>query len=69
MSTAAAPVDDPILAAMARAPKVSRLTAEERAQLDQLVADIEAGRSPVVRHEDLPSALEAMYRAEHGDAG
>ena len=69
-ANAAEPVPlHPMLAAIARAPVVSELTAEQRAELDAIVADIAAGRAGVVRHEDLPAALEAMYREEHGDAG
>ncbi len=74
MSIAAAahaePADEPLhpmLAAIARAPKVSLLTPEQRAELDAIVADIAAGRAGVIRHEDLPAALEALYREEHGD--
>jgi hypothetical protein len=58
--------DDPVLAALARAPRVSRLTPEQRAELDQQVSDIKAGKARLVRHEDLPTALEELYRAEHG---
>jgi hypothetical protein len=42
------------------------LTPEQRAELDQQVADIKAGKARLVRHEDLPAALEELYRAEHG---
>jgi hypothetical protein len=58
--------DDPVLAALAQAPRVSRLTPEQRAELDEQVADIKAGKARLVRHEDLPAALEELYRAEHG---
>jgi hypothetical protein len=69
-ANAAEPVPlHPMLAAIARAPKVSLLTPEQRAELDEQVAAIEAGRARLVPHEDLPAALEAMYREEHGDAG
>lgn len=61
--------DDPVLAALARAPRVSRLSPEQRAELDEQLADIKAGRSRLVRHEDLPAALEEMYRAEHSGLG
>jgi hypothetical protein len=65
----AARLDDdpaaPMLAALARAPEISRLTPEERAELDQIVAEMAAGHS--VRHEDVPAALEAMHRAKHGE--
>jgi hypothetical protein len=38
-----------------------------RAQLDQQLADIKAGRARLVPHEDLPAALEELWRAEHPD--
>ncbi|WP_437910888.1 hypothetical protein WME95_24875 [Sorangium sp. So ce327] len=56
---------DPILAAIERAPRVQRLTPEQRAELDQDLADIAAGRARLVAHEDLPRALEELAR-EHG---
>lgn len=59
--------EHPLLAALARAPRVSWLTPEQRAELDQQVVDIKAGRARLVRHEDLPAALEELYRAEHGE--
>ena len=59
----AGPLDlDPIRAACARAPIVHRLTPEERAELDQDMADIAAGRMQVIAHEDMPAALEALRR-------
>jgi hypothetical protein len=54
-----------MLAALARAPKGPRLTPEERAELDQIVAEMDAGQ--FVRHEDVPAALEAMHRAKHSN--
>jgi hypothetical protein len=57
---------DPVLAALARAPEGAPFTPEQRAELDQAVADIAAGRARLVRNEDVPAALEEMYRAEHG---
>ena len=60
----ATPLDfDPVLAACDRAPIVHRLTPEERADLDQAVEDIAAGRSRVVMAEDVPAALEEIARA------
>ena len=56
----------PLLAALARAPVGDPFTPEQRAELDQQVADIKAGKARLVRHEDLPAVLEEMYRAEHG---
>lgn len=61
----ATPLDlDPIRAACERAPVVHRLTPEERAELDQAVADIKSGRSRVVMAEDMPAALEEIARAQ-----
>ncbi|MDC0676637.1 MULTISPECIES: hypothetical protein [Sorangium] len=57
---------DPILAAIDRAPRVQRLTPEQRAELDQDVADIAAGRARLVAHEDLPQALEELAREQGG---
>jgi hypothetical protein len=57
---------DPVLAALARAPVGEPWTPEQRAELDQAMADIAAGRSRLVRDEDLPAALEEMYLAEQG---
>jgi hypothetical protein len=58
---------DPVLDAMARAPVVRRLTTEQRAELDQAVADLAAGRSKAVPHDDAPAWLEEM--ASHERAG
>jgi hypothetical protein len=57
----------PMLAALARAPMGEPLTPEQRAECDQIMAEVVAGRMQLTRHEDLPAALEATYRAEHGD--
>ncbi|WP_441285890.1 hypothetical protein ACSRUE_25665 [Sorangium sp. KYC3313] len=57
---------DPILAALDRAPRVQRLTPEQRAELDQDLADIAAGRARLVAHEDLPRALEELAREQGG---
>jgi len=60
----ATPLDfDPIRAACARAPVVHRLTPDQRAELDQAVEDIAAGRSRVVAAEDVPAALEEIARS------
>jgi hypothetical protein len=59
----AIPLDiDPIRAACDRAPIVHQLTPEQRAELDQDMADIAAGRMQVIAHEDMPAALEALRR-------
>jgi len=65
--TARPNAEHPLLAALARAPVGEPFTPEQRAELDQQMADIKAGRARLVRHEDLPAALEEMYRAEHGE--
>ena len=57
----------PVVAALRRAPVVRRLTDEQRAELDQALEEIRAGRARVVRQDDVPAALEEMYRAEHGE--
>ena len=57
----------PVIAALRQAPIVHRLTPEQRAELDQQIEDIRAGRTRLVRHEDVPVALEAIHRAEHGE--
>ncbi|WP_437917314.1 hypothetical protein WME73_25090 [Sorangium sp. So ce302] len=57
---------DPILAAIDRAPRVQRLTPEQRAELDRDLADIAAGRARLVAHEDLPRALEELAREQGG---
>ncbi|KYF95530.1 hypothetical protein BE20_31100 [Sorangium cellulosum] len=57
---------DPILAALDRAPRVQRLTPEQRAELERDLADIAAGRARLVAHEDLPRALEELARGRDG---
>lgn len=55
---------DPVLDALARAPLAEDdMTAEQRAELAEIVADYEAGRARLVRHEDVPAALEEIARA------
>ena len=53
------PASDPIAAALARAPRVQRLTPEQRAELDQQMDDIRAGRAELVQHEDREAWREA----------
>jgi hypothetical protein len=62
MATASPLAFDPIREACERAPVVRRLTPEQRAELDQAVLDIAAGRSRVVRSDDVPAALEEIAR-------
>jgi len=57
---------DPVLEAIDRAPRVQRLTPEQRAELEQDVADIAAGRVNLVPNDDVPAWLEAHAR-ELGD--
>jgi hypothetical protein len=59
------PIVDPVLAALDRAPVGEPFTPEQRAELDQDLADIAAGRARLIAHEDLPAALEELAR-EHG---
>jgi hypothetical protein len=61
------PVDPdvhPVVAALRRAPTAQWLTPEQRTELDQAMADIRAGRARLVRQEDVPAALEEMWRAD-----
>lgn len=67
MATKEPEAEHPALAAARRAPRVNWLTPEQRAELDAQIEDIKAGRARLVAHEDLPAALEEMWRAEHGD--
>jgi hypothetical protein len=67
MATADPVAVHPVLAAIARAPVGAPYAPEQRAELDQALEDIRAGRARLVRHEDVPAALEEMYRAEHGE--
>ena len=59
------PIRAPVLAALARAPRVEKLTPEQRAELDQDTATIAAGRARLISQADLPRALEEIDR-EHG---
>ena len=55
---------NPLTEAIRRAPRVQALTPEQRAELDQDVADIAAGRIQLVAHDDVPAWLEARSRDE-----
>ena len=66
MSTAKPASFDPVLDALDRAPLVRSLTPEQRAELDQAVADIDAGRVQLVDHDDVPAWLEARARGDFG---
>lgn len=55
---------DPILAAIQRAPRVQRLTPEQRAELDQDLEDIRTGRARLIPHEDRAAVLEEIARAQ-----
>ena len=65
MATAAqiAPLN-PLIEAVGRAPLVRALTPKQRAELDQDVADIAAGRVQLVPHDDVPAWLEARASDE-----
>ncbi len=52
----------PVLAAIARAPVVRTLTPEQRAELDEAMEEIAAGRVKPVADEDVPDWLEARAR-------
>ncbi len=56
--------DDPILRALERAPRVQRLTPEQREELDQAMADIASGRVELVPQSDVERVLEEMRRRE-----
>ncbi len=57
---------DPVLAAIDGAPRVHRLTPEQRAELEQDVVNIAAGRVNLVPNDEVPAWLEAHAR-EFGD--
>lgn len=63
MSTADPKPFDPVLAAIERAPIENSLTPEQRAELDQAMADIAEGRARLIAHEDVPAALEEIARS------
>lgn len=54
----------PLFEAVRRAPVGEPFTPEQRAELDQAVEDIAAGRVQLVPHDDVPAWLEAMSRGE-----
>jgi Spy/CpxP family protein refolding chaperone len=58
--------DHPVARAAARAPRVQRLTPEQRAELDQQMEEIRAGRARLVPHADVPGVIEEMRRQERG---
>ena len=53
---------DPVLEAIACAPRVSVLTAEGRAELDAEMADIASGRVVPVADDEVPVWMEARAR-------
>ena len=55
---------NPVLAALDRAPVVRALTPQQRAELDQDVADIAAGRAQLTPHAEVPHALEELSRKQ-----
>ena len=55
---------NPLIEAVRRAPRVLALTSEQRAELDQDVADIAAGRVQLVAHDDVPAWLESRAHNE-----
>lgn len=57
MEAQPSPEEHPVLAALRRAPRVSRLTPEQRADLDVQVADIKAGRAHLTAHEEVAGVL------------
>ena len=67
MSIAEPAAVHPVLAAMARAPVGAPYPAEQRAELDHALEAIGAGRARLVRQDDIPAALEEMYRDDHGE--
>ena len=60
MTLAAKETPDPVLEALSLAPVVERLTEEQRAELAQDLADIAADPTRLVRHADVPRALEQL---------
>jgi hypothetical protein len=57
---------DPMLDVLVLAPIGEPWTPEQRAELDRAVTEVEAGRARLVRHDDVPDALEEIHRGEHG---
>lgn len=62
----AAVLRDPVLDAFDRAPRVQKLTAEQRAELDQMMEDIASGRVALIAHEDVPAWFEEQALREQG---
>lgn len=58
--------EHPVARAVARAPRVERLTPEQRAELDQQMEEIRAGRAKLTSHADVSLMLEEMRHQEHG---
>jgi hypothetical protein len=59
-------LDDPVVRALDRAPLGEPFMPEQRAELDQAMADIAAGRVKLVPHADVQRALEEMRREQGG---
>lgn len=55
---------DPILAAIARAPVGEPFTDEQRAELDQAMADITSGKVKLIPHEEVHAWLQARIAEE-----
>lgn len=55
---------DPVLAAIARAPVGEPFTPEQRAELDQCVADIASGKVKTVPHAEVHAWLEQRRSEE-----
>jgi predicted transcriptional regulator len=64
MATAKPLPVNPLVEAVRRAPRGEPFTPEQRAELDQDLADIAAGRIQLVAHDDVPAWLEARARGE-----
>jgi hypothetical protein len=58
--------DDPVLLALQRAPLGEPFTPEQRAELDQDVADIAAGRAKLVPHAEVRERLDDLRRQQGG---
>jgi hypothetical protein len=55
---------DPVLDALARAPLGEEdMTPEQQAEFAEIVTEYEAGRARLIRHEDVPAALEEIALA------
>lgn len=58
--------DDPVLLALHRAPLGQPFTPEQRAELDQDMADIAAGRAQLVPHAQVQQAIDQLRRQQGG---